>query len=268
MNFIKLFDSFDTGTCTEEETEIYMTRKQAFNKMGGLLKRASLAALPLAALTSMPKVAFAQTNSALNALQFALLLERLEYTYYDMGLNAGIVPAEDTALFTAVREHELAHVNLLVTVVNSLGGTPVEQPEFDFTASGTFPNPFENYQIFLALAQAFEDTGVRAYKGQAANLAGDDNVLQTALQIHSLEARHASMIRRLRGQKGWITSTDGIQGYEAATQAVYEGEANTMHLGFDANTVTEVAEDAVREGWDEPLTEQQVNNIAGLFIVE
>jgi hypothetical protein len=31
-------------------------------------------------------------------------------------------------------------------------------------------DPFNNYTQFLALSQAFEDTGVRAYKGQATNL--------------------------------------------------------------------------------------------------
>jgi hypothetical protein len=52
------------------------------------------------------------------------------------------------------------------------------------------------YAQFLALAQAFEDTGVRAYKGQAANLISTD-LLTAALQIH-VEARHASEVRRLR----------------------------------------------------------------------
>jgi rubrerythrin len=60
---------------------------------------------------------------------------------------------------------------------------------------------FTDYQQFLALAQAFEDTGVRAYKGQAANLMSKPDLLTAALQIHSVEARHASEVRRLRGQK-------------------------------------------------------------------
>jgi hypothetical protein len=56
---------------------------------------------------------------------------------------------------------------------------------------------FTDYQQFL---HRFEDTGVRAYKGQAANLMSKPDLL-TALQIHSVEARHASEVRRLRGQK-------------------------------------------------------------------
>jgi hypothetical protein len=43
------------------------------------------------------------------------------------------------------------------------------KPTFDFTVGGAF-DPFNNYTQFLAFFQAFEDTGVRAYKGQATNL--------------------------------------------------------------------------------------------------
>jgi hypothetical protein len=39
---------------------------------------------------------------------------------------------------------------------------------------------------FLALSQAFEDTGVRAYK--ATNLISTPDLLTAALQIHSVEA--------------------------------------------------------------------------------
>ena len=54
---------------------------------------------------------------------------------------------------------------------------------------------------FVAVAQAFEDTGVRAYKGQAANLMGHNAVLTAALQIHSVEARHACQVRRCASRK-------------------------------------------------------------------
>ncbi len=48
-------------------------------------------------------------------------------------------------------------------------------PDFDFSGgagSGTGPyaDAFSNYDLFLTVAQAFEDTGVRAYKGQAGKM--------------------------------------------------------------------------------------------------
>ena len=49
----------------------------------------------------------------------------------------------------------------------------------------------------------FEDTGVKAYKGQAGNLITSSKLFTAALRIHSVEARHAAEIRRLRGVKEW-----------------------------------------------------------------
>jgi hypothetical protein len=127
--------------------------------------------------------------------------------------------------------------------------TPVEKPSFDFTANGTYADVFTNYQTFLTLSQAFEDTGVRAYKGRAAEL-----------QIHSVEGRHASMIRRLHAEKGWITGNSGVPA------AVYDGEDNVIHgganisaLGYSTSTMT--------QAFDEPLAPNKVLAIAGQFIV-
>ncbi|MEI2724955.1 MAG: ferritin-like domain-containing protein [Verrucomicrobiota bacterium] len=171
----------------------------------------------------------------------------------------------DTRLVIAqIGKHETAHVAFLKTTINSLGGTPVAKPTFDFTATGVFADVFSNPATFLALAQAFEDTGVRAYKGQAANLLGNKDVLQAALQIHSVEARHASEVRRLRGSKGWITQSNNTSAPAAA--AVYAGENNTTHLGVNATTVVTVDSNALTEAYDEILTMTEVLAIAGLFI--
>jgi hypothetical protein len=119
----------------------------------------------------------------------------------------------------------------------------------------------------VVLAQAFEDTGVRAYKGQAGNVMANDTVLTAALQIHSVEARHASQFRRLRGEKGWITS-DSRGNLPPQTQAVYDGEANTMQGGRDAAPLgaTVGGAAAVSEAFDEPLGMQAVLNIIRPFL--
>jgi len=62
----------------------------------------------------------------------------------------------------------------------------VPKPNFDFTAGEAFADVFSNYQTFLAVAQAFEDTGVRAYEGQAGNSQSNGNILTVALQIPSV----------------------------------------------------------------------------------
>ena len=59
------------------------------------------------------------------------------------------------------------------------------------------------------LSVAFEDTGVRAYKGQAIAEAArtflkSPALLTKALTIHSVEARHAARVRQLLGFESWF----------------------------------------------------------------
>lgn len=198
-----------------------------------------------------------------DVLNFALTLEYLEDEFYRTALGSGNLIGRDTqGVFQQISKHEAAHVALLKSV---LGSKAVAKPTFDFTAGGAFGDVFSNYQTFLAVSQAFEDTGVRAYKGQAGNLKGNAKVLTTALQIHSVEARHAAEVRRLRGQKAWI-SGDSRGTLPAPTQAVYNGEGNTTQGGVSIAGLAGLSNDALTEAFDEPLTKDQVLAIAGLFI--
>lgn len=271
MNLMKLLDSICPDTRNTEETDRFYTRRDAFRQFGDLGKKMALAAVPLAVLNAIPRVAKADTASLIGVLNYALTLEHLEYRYYQTGLDSGIIDATERPIFQKIRDHELAHVNFLTEVIaNVLSGTPVAEPDFDFTAGGNFM-PFTDYPTFLALAQAFEDTGVRAYKGQAGNVMENDVVLTAALSIHSVEARHASMVRRLRtkmGQdtvKGWITGND-IGTLPSAAAGIYAGEENISHAGVDVVNLTGIDQAAVSEGWDEPLTREQTLGIAGLFL--
>jgi rubrerythrin len=271
MSIIKLFESFDTGDKTKEEKDIYMSRKDAFKKLSSFTKKAALSSLPLAAFTAMPKMAFAGQKAAVDVLKFALLLERLEYFYYLQGVDSGVIPAADMAVFEEIRNNEKAHVDLLEDVIaNTFNEDPGTGSADMFNYQALGANPFENYELFLKLSQAFEDTGVRAYKGQAPNLIENDDLLTVALQIHSVEARHAAQVRRMRGRKGWITEPDydGIEGAEQATAPIYQNEQNKTHLGVLVTDVTEVDALAVEEGWDEPLSQEQVTNIVSPFLAQ
>ena len=106
---------------------------------------------------------------------------------------------------------------------------------------------------------------MRAYKGQAGNLISTPDLLTAALQIHSVEARHASEVRRLRGLKGWITGNERGAGMPTETQPVYNGEELTTQAGY--NTAALFGAAAGSESYDEPLTTAQTVTIANLFIV-
>src|SRR6202012_2560954 len=130
----------------------------------------------------------------------------------------GLIPAADASYIADITDDENHHVTFLQTVIKSLNATPVTTPKFDLTGGngsgkGPFADVLTNYQTFLAVSETFEDTGVRAYKGQAPNLVGNQVVLTAALSIHAVEARHASAVRYLRCNRGyttidpWINST-------------------------------------------------------------
>lgn len=237
-------------------------RRAAVSSLGSAAVAAMAVASVPVALGLFARRAWAQgalPQGIRDVLNFALTLEYLEAEFYRLGLAAsGLVPAADRAVVAQIAQHENAHVSLLRSV---LGADAVASPTFDFTAGGTFGDVFSNYSTFLALAQGFEDTGVRAYKGQAGALISSDTVLTVALQIHSVEARHAAQVRRMRQQKGWIA---GAQTDVSALAAVYAGDGGTVQAGVE--TAGFVNATAASEAFDEPLSRQAVLDIAGLFI--
>ncbi len=258
MNIYKIIQ--EIGNVAPEVNE-NLSRRGMFKQASSFGRNLAIVSLPIAMGGLFKKAYGNSKESVTEVLNFALTLEYLEDEFYKKGLAAGaLIPENRKAIFQQIGKHETAHVAFLMSVINSMGATAVSKPIFDFTAKGTYPDVFTNYQTFLALSQAFEDTGVRAYKGRAAELMGNDVVLTAALQIHSVEARHASIVRRLRAEKGWITGNTGTPA------AVYEGEDNVIHGGANVTSLGYSAAVAT-QAFDEPLTPAKVLAIAGLFII-
>lgn len=266
MNILKILDKLSDDKFFSAET----SRLDALTNITNFSTKAAIATIPLGlgTLLSAPATATtaytARAGALTDALQLALILEYLEDEYYRMGLAAGgLIPSTDRTVFMQISKHETAHVSFLKATLTSLGEAPGSKPTFDFTAGGNF-SPFTDYNQFLVLAQAFEDTGVRAYKGQAGNLMESRQILQAALQIHSVEARHAAQVRKMRANKGWIELANGGN-MPAATDAVYAGEDNVMQAGF--NAAAAFGEAAGSAAYDEVLSGSDAVAIAGLFIV-
>jgi len=123
-------------------------------------------------------------------LNYALTLEFLEAEFYKQAVANNPFQSGQYRLFAqVVGEHEAAHVSALR---KALGRAAVKKPTFDFGDTVTDEGKF------AATAQALEDTGVAAYAGQGPNIL-QKAVVQPALAIHSVEARHAAWIRFLNG---------------------------------------------------------------------
>ena len=269
MNLLNILDKLSDDQFFTKMT----SRSEGLSDIANFGRKAAIASIPLGLGSIMATSAKAETTttastfsaaSALtDALQLALVLEYLEDEYYRTGLaTTGLIPSSDRTVFQQISKHETAHVAFLKAALTSLEATPGAKPKFDFTAGGNF-QPFSDYKQFMILAQAFEDTGVRAYKGQAGNVASNKAILQAALQIHSVEARHASQVRRMRMNKGWIELKDGGN-MPAATNAVYAGEENVIQAGYNTSTLFGAA--AGSASFDETLSGSASAAIAGLFI--
>ena len=158
------------------------------------------------AMTAFPAIRAAAQDDGLTAdpyfeddgiaiLNYALTLEHLEATFYRDALAMYTADDFDGGqvvydLITQIGEHEAAHVDALTSTIEDLGGTAVEEAEYDFG--------YTDVASFLATAAAIENVGVSAYAGAAPSVAVlAPSLVPTALGIHSVEARHASFIAAL-----------------------------------------------------------------------
>ena len=124
-------------------------------------------------------------------LNYALTLEFLEAAFYRQAVaNKAFGTDAVLAKFArTVARHEAKHVTFLK---GALGSAAIRSPRFDFKDTVT------DKAKFAATAQVLEDTGVKAYLGQVANVF-QPGVLTAAGTIATVEARHAAWIRFING---------------------------------------------------------------------
>lgn len=259
FNIIDTIQQFDGDAVGRLE---HASRRMFMNRIGSKL---AAAAVPVA-FGAIVNKAFAATPAVVDVLKFALTLEYLESEFYTLGNASGVIPGEYKQVFARIGANEVTHTEFLIT---ALGAAAPPKPNFDFTAKGMF-NPFGKFLDFVILSKAFEDTGVRAYKGQAPVLMEDRQILEFALQIHSVEARHAAIARKVLAKitddktiKGWITLDEGVPA------AVYAGDSNVVQGGVNLPGVEgldKISFKTISEAFDEPLSKPEVITIVTPFL--
>jgi serine-rich repeat adhesion-like glycoprotein len=175
-----------------EAVEVTGSTRGAFLLRGALATGALLGG---SAVSPFVGRALAQeTGGDADILNFALTLEYLEAAFYDRAVGKGRgMSSETRRLARELRDNETAHVDALKETIKRLGAKPVKAPTVGFG------DVFTSERTFLKLAQTLEDTGVSAYNGAAPQIKSTE-VLGAAGSIVQVEARHAALIRLMRGQ--------------------------------------------------------------------
>jgi hypothetical protein len=299
------------GEVDPEIADELVTRRNAIRRGAGISGKLAaglaLGSIPVA-VAALSRDAYGQApGSVQDVLNFALMLEIFENELYKavLGTSASaaqnsafapvraLVPASALPAFQQLQKHERQHVEFLLAN-GAQNVLQLDANSFDFTGArgagnGPFARATTELQFLLLVAQSVEDTGVRAYKGQAPNLMSNKVVLEAALRIHSVEARHAAKIRRLRRQTGAppvVRLSGTVSGggaaaagaanvsnppaaVVAALEAIYAGEGNTTHAGINLGSLPNLPAGmdaaALSESFDEPLTKAEVRAIVQPF---
>ncbi len=199
----------EAPNAVRELAEDATSRKKFLRQAGGTGVAASLAAFIAACggddMSSSSKATPAATTMAsgksgteqfgegdLGIANYALTLEYLEADFYAKAANSGMLKGKvlDTARSFGNEEQE--HVDALIALIKKAGGTPASKPKATF--------PLESEKDILMLAATVENLGANAYLGQAGHIQ-DKEILAAALSIHSVEARHASVLNLATGAK-------------------------------------------------------------------
>lgn len=170
------------------------TRKELLRGavVGGTALLAGLAA------ASAAEGAVAQTRRDISILRFDLVLEYLQAGLYTEAERLGALKPTTLAWARVVGAHERAHAK---AIRGLLGSKAVKSPAFDYRGVTS------DEDAFLKTAVAFEELTAALLKWQAVRL-DSRAIVAAAVQLHSVETRHAAWIRHVIGLRPVIRAFD------------------------------------------------------------
>ena len=186
----------DCDAALEEAAEVLppSTRRELLRGavVGGTALLAGLGA------ASAAEAAVAHTKRDISILRFDLVLEYLQAGLYTEAERLGALKPETLAWARVVGAHERAHAKAIRTL---LGSKAIRSPSFDYRGVTS------NEEAFVKTAVAFEELTAALLKWQAVRL-DSRAIIAAAVQLHSVETRHAAWIRHVIGLRPVIRAFD------------------------------------------------------------
>jgi len=175
------------GAIAETASKVDGQTRAAFLRKAGVAGGATLGAG--AFMGMLPELAAAAPSKKqdIEIVRFALTLEYLEAAFYKEAIASGALSGIVRDLAVKLNQDEQTHVTALRRTLKSLGGKALASPKFDFR------DTTEDQTKFVKTSFTLENTGVRAYLGQAGRLKSKA-LLAAAASIATVEARHAGAI--------------------------------------------------------------------------
>jgi hypothetical protein len=176
------------GALLEGITNIYGSSRADF------LRGAAFAGTALVTGLALPSEASASPKQDVGILQFDLLFEYLQSTFYTQAVRDRTVVRmrpEKQRWARVLGAHELAHVEILQDV---LGKKAPKKPFFNFHGVT------ESESAFTRTAVAMEDLTVALLGGQAPRFS-NPALTSAVFSLLTTEARHAAWARRLAGAR-------------------------------------------------------------------
>ncbi|MCW3010436.1 MAG: hypothetical protein JWO90_840 [Solirubrobacterales bacterium] len=217
------------GAIAEQHAAVEGDTRMGFLKKAGVGGAAAVSGgVVLSALAAGPAFAASKPGVGrppasfgkgdIGILNYALTLEYLEAAFYTEALKSGKITDPTLAGFLAVVENdERKHVSFLR---KALGSKAVKKPKFDFKGTNT------DQKLFKATAAVLENTGVQAYFGQGGNIK-DFGILNAAVSILTIEARHAGAIGLINGADADNITPDGPFDKPATAKAILKAVTAT-----------------------------------------
>lgn len=163
---------------------------------------------------AVPAMAAKVPKGDVAILKYALTLEYLEAAFYKEAMDSGKLTGPALEFARVVERDERAHVTGLK---KALGKAAQAAPKFDFQGTTQADD------VFLETAYVLENTGVKAYLGQAKKIK-TPAILATAASIVTIEARHSGAVGQLIGKS---IAPDGAYDVGASMKAILKAVDGT-----------------------------------------